>query len=201
MARGGFGNWLADIAANMLCVILIVLVVLAFTAGTPRDRPLSQAAVSTVISGTTAVDMLHRRLFASERVTSVDLIPGKTVAVPDAGQINLFVFDHPTYHAFVTSPEIAGRDIRELSVPRALRNAEGNGWSPDFLALAAGPSDIQTFRQSLIDILVSHQGGRDAAPSARTTPAILRKMQTFGNALLLLIGLLTLRRLSQPARA
>jgi hypothetical protein len=69
--------------------------------------------------------------------------------VPPDMPVRLYVFSPQAYADVVAALGSAGRPFLEMSVPLALRNRVGDGWSDGFLALAEVPSSLDDFRAGL----------------------------------------------------
>ncbi|MFP7674928.1 hypothetical protein ACG74X_16380 [Marivita sp. S0852] len=178
VAPGG-GIWIADIAANLLCVVVIVLSLIALTKPPGLSaQDSAPARTAAPLTGAAMVAMLHRRLVPEPGIGAVDLLPGgpRAAHMEGAARVDLFVFDHAAYGSL---PD-AGAPRQELSVPRALRRADGADWSGAFLALRRVGADRAAFTKGLIALL--------AAPTEGATPqsarrALLPRIKTALNAL------------------
>ena len=147
--------WLADIAANILCVVLIVLVISAMI-------PLGSTAPSVTVPVTRAapsnaaqmVELLRQRLIGAGPF--LDL----TAEAPDiptgSEPLVVYVFDHASHPAFVTQMQTAGRAWQEITVPEALHAPGHTGFAPVFLALTERAGDPARFRTDLTRLLSSH---------------------------------------------
>lgn len=193
------GDWLADIAANILCVVLVVLVIMTLFRQALPPPPVGQSQISTVVSGSDAVLMLHQRLFPVDEVVNVDVTPSVVGVRPFSGAAvaNLFVFDHMAYLAMQPEMLQTSSTLRELSVPRALRNDAGDGWSDDFLALANGPSDLSVFREALIGLLTEAEGAEASPRHSLMSRPFWGRLQMFGNLVLFLATSLLIWRLAR----
>lgn len=101
--------------------------------------------------------------------------------VSEPGPVRLYVFSH--HHYAAARAALVGRGVVEISVPRALQGPpQGQGFSPAFLALAAGAATPEQFRAGLARLLAggevvpgaervsgrrTGEGSAGAAPSAR----------------------------------
>ena len=182
------GDWLADIAANTLCVVLVVLVIMTLFRQVLPSPPVAQSQISTVVSGSDAVLMLYQRLFPTDDVVNLDVTPNAAEAQPLSGAAvaNLFVFDHVAYLAMQPEMLQTRSTFRELSVPRALRNDAGDGWSDDFLALENGRSDLGVFREALIDLLTEAEAAEASPRQSLMSHPFWRRLQMFGKLVLFL---------------
>lgn len=152
MIRSLQGPWLADVAANLLAMTLMVVIALARVAAVepPADPALLlQVRPVQPIGGADAVELLRLRLLPGR---SGDLDLGPEGPDPSDEVRTLYIL-HPAAHPAVAAAlKERGQDWRELTVPEALKTAE-NGWHPDFLALAEVADDADAFRASLQDLL------------------------------------------------
>ncbi len=209
--RGGVGHWLGDLSANLLCVVLVVLMLIALSPlrqGAERPEIVLPVHVDAPLSGPDMVDMLYARargtsgaaldLLAEGVRASEDVAAADAVALP-GGAADVFVFDHRHHAALRARLEGAGVAVRELSVPAALRTRDGADWSPAFLALGQGAPDRDRFARALTDLLVGGVAAGGAMVDEVTEPerpgtsliARLRAWQTTTNAgLALVFGLL-----------
>ena len=163
---GGMGPWLADIAANVLAITVLVLIAMArLTGGTPtpaREEALTPRLV-VPIGGAAAVELLRQRL-----------LPGAQGYLDIAGDINpppgdvaaVFILDPALYPVAIAKLGDRSPDWHELTVPEALKTRD-NGWDPGFLALAKVAEDPARFRAELQALLVRNgQTGSAAATGA-----------------------------------
>jgi hypothetical protein len=144
MRQAGIGPWLADIAANVLAITLVVLIVLARMAESePPGQPAETLTPRLVapLGGAAAVELLRQRLLPGASgyldVTG-DPRPSGPVTV-------LFVLDPGLYPQAVAG--LSGT-WQELTVPQALKTPD-NAWDPGFLALAPLAADPDRFRTAL----------------------------------------------------
>ncbi len=209
--HGGLGHWLGDLSANLLCVVLVVLMLIALSPlrqGAERPEIVLAVQVDAPLAGPEMVDMLYARAVGASGA-ALDLLAsgvraGGEVAAPDAvtlpeAKTDIFVFDHRHHAAVRGRLNAAGVAVRELSVPAALRNREGADWAPAFLALGQGAPDRDRFARALTDLLVgggAADGGMGDEAAEADLPgtsliARLRAWQTTTNAGLgVLFGLL-----------
>ncbi|MCL3883297.1 hypothetical protein [Marivita sp. GX14005] len=194
-APGG-GIWIADIAANLLCVVVIVMSLIAL-ANPPGLSAQAGAPARTAapLAGAAMVAMLHRRLVPEPGIGAVDLLAvgPRAAHMEGAAEVDLFVFDHAAYGSL---PD-AGLPRQELSVPRALRRADGGDWSGAFLALRRAGADRAAFTEGLIALLAAPTEG---ATPQNTRRSLLPRIKTALNALAaamtlaLILGLARRRR-------
>jgi hypothetical protein len=166
MTRVTLGPWLADIAANVLAITLLVLIALGrITASEPAQAPTEVLTPQRVtpIGGAAAVELLRQRLLpqaAGYLDVTKDLPP-----LPDRVTA-LFVLDPAGYPAAVAALQAAGAvGWRELTVPEALKTPDRQ-WEPAFLALADLADDPDRFRVALQNLLVTGGGDRHSSAAA-----------------------------------
>ncbi|MGR3483854.1 MAG: hypothetical protein ACU0BF_00775 [Paracoccaceae bacterium] len=198
----GWADWLPDIGANLLCVVMVVLVAMALApeGGEAPAPPPAARDVSTVagppLSAGGIVEMLYRRIeppadvLALElRASGVHALRGGAPLPPDAswgdGPVDIYVFDHAHHGAALARLSAApglGR-VAEASMPAALGGAEG--FSQAFLDLALARPTPGRFRSDLADLL---EGGPAASAAAPAPPPGLRatlsaRLALLGNVL------------------
>lgn len=203
-------RWLADIAANLLCVVLVVLVLLSVARPSPdaqTDRTTMIARVEAApLSGARAVELLFHRVapppgrlvleLAPDRIVLRGADGARTVTVPDladARGATLFVFAPEYYGAVVARLTALGVAFEELSVPEALRAKPGTAdrslWAPQFEAALEGVKSPAGFRAALRAFLVSDppddpDGAGDGSGSAAENGAShprFAALRRFGN--------------------
>jgi len=157
----GLSPWLADLAANVLCVVMIVLAALAtMPAQAPHRGEVLPMHHAPALSGAEMVDMLRQRLLPG--VASVDLADRWPIPLGQ-GQAIVFVFDHRHHAALVLQ---GGGNWPQMDVPQALRRGDGMGFSDRFLALAPLAKDPEIFRRALIRLLGQGRTGSNASSAA-----------------------------------
>lgn len=183
---------LTDLAASMFAACFMVLLIflsLAQQADPLPRRPIEATRDLNMVERRVPtpgelVDILHDH--AATDGTSIDLFAdridvltaaGRTslranaiasLAIP-AGPVRLYVFSNALYHDVAAA--LANRPVTEMSVPRALKSADGE-WRAEFLALDAERAEPQLFRQRLAQLLnggtegEGSSGGSDGMPTA-----------------------------------
>ena len=187
----GLGDWLSDIAANLLCVVVVILAILALVPPEDPDAAAWTARSGVPIGGSEAVDMLKRRVHPAPSVGFLDVRSTDLRAGGAAGaaQWDVFVFDHAGFAAAVDRiPDGAA----ELSVPRALRSPDGHDWSSAFLAL--GGDDPDRFRDGLVALLSGHDTTESASMPRAAFGRRLLPLANAAAAALALVGILLLAR-------
>lgn len=175
--RFEFGT-LSDLSATIFSVFLLLLVLLADTAIGQRPagnevRVVERAA----LDAAALADLLYER--RSEAAgTRIDVMPGRVTVVTPSGTlplpphavngalragglpdpVRLYVFANEAYALVAAALEVHGRTWRELSVPAALRDARGGGWTDDFQMLLSRSLPKEAFVSELAVIL---GGGTD----------------------------------------
>lgn len=185
--QDGVSGWLADIAANLLCIVVILLVIvglMAPVAGLGANTHELRVQSRPPQSGAEMVELLRSRLRpAPDGAVLIDLHrEGPLVAAPaDGGTRSLqpadidgarlalvYVFGHYGHAALADRLARAGIEKREMTVPEALRTASPGsaaaGWSAAFLALAPRADDPAAFRAALARLLA--RGGDDGSTGA-----------------------------------
>ncbi|HUZ66901.1 MAG TPA: hypothetical protein VMU56_04470 [Beijerinckiaceae bacterium] len=115
-----------------------------------------------------------------------------------AGPVRLYVFSNKHYAATAKVLAQAGFAWREISVPRALRRHDGDGWRPSFRALLREAGNFSAFRAGLARILQagdarsakSRERAMGSAEQARAEVLIVRFWR-FLHALVNIIALLS----------
>lgn len=176
--RFEFGT-LSDLSATIFSVFLLLLVLLADTAGVPRPAagdpgraaavveraPLGAAAMADLLYGRrldaagTRIDVTAGRITMVTPARTLLLAPQALAGPLRAGQVpepvSLYVFDNQSYAPVAMALRAHGRAWREMSVPAALRGSgpDGDGWSADFRALLDGSKTRDVFVRELAFIL------------------------------------------------
>lgn len=174
---------LADVAANVFAICLLILLVLL--AADRRGREAGEAGAGPVEArgtfevversplGAGAMIAHLRARLAADGGPAIDVLPGGNGFIRDGrpaapaavmGQadrrpVRLYVFEAGGYGAAIAGLHERGLSFVEMSVPRALRRADGAGWSTAFLALAPLAGEPDRFRDGLARLL----GGGDEA--------------------------------------
>ena len=163
VTQGGTGAWLADIAANVLAITLLVLIALARLGASDAPQPPATQLIpraTAPIGGPAAVEMLRQRLLPG----AGGHLDVTTDMAPVTGPVTvLFVLDPASYPQALAG--LPPGDWQELTVPRALKTPE-NRWDPAFLALAPLAADAGRFRTALQALLVSRAGDAPATSAA-----------------------------------
>lgn len=153
MTERDLAPWLADISANILCVVLIVLVVTALTMGNGRST--STQVIPVILanpeSAADTVELLRQRLVGS--VALIDLTAERPTIPPGTEQVLIYIFDQKFHHVLVTRLITEGRNWREITVPQALRATDGTGFSYKFGNLIENAEDPAQFRRDLTQLL------------------------------------------------
>lgn len=171
----GSGVPLADISTNFFAAFLMMLIA-GFTVGGIGTTGAGDAVERRALRGEEMVDLLYDRRGADggrivdvfEDHVEIPRAGGVSRAAPDAGAIaaalhgertaSLFVFGHGAYGAAIAALKDASIPWREMSVPHALRDSAGAGWSAAFRALSAQAASREAFREGLARLLAG--GGR-----------------------------------------
>ena len=202
--KGVSGPWLADIAANVLAITVVVLIVLARL--TPETLPTKAEQVLVArpvqpLGGAEAVELLRQRVLPDGAAGIVDLGPDMGALPP--GVRVLMVLDPSAYPTASAELAARGQGWQELTVPQALKTAD-NRWHPDFLALAEVAGDPDRFRAALQDLL-ARSGPALAAKGGGAAPSRLEGWVAVALDLLGLTALAAalwgLARLRRAARA
>ncbi|WP_163850642.1 hypothetical protein [Pseudooceanicola aestuarii] len=215
-ADAPLGRWLADIGANLLCVVIVILLVLSrapvdqspersgvqsadMSLPIYRAAPLSGAEGVTLLSrmalpgepGRLLLDLRRDGVFIAGSDQPVD--PAGLVAAAGDGGATLYLHD-PAYHAQVrASADRAGMVLREITVPQALRDLDGSGWAPEYLAALDGVRSRAGFVAVLRRFLGAAAGrGPDNSPPPPPRRHALRDLvgllQLGGNLACLALG-------------
>ena len=158
------GPILADIAANVLAMTLMVLIAVArLTQSTPAAPTPITLTAQTVkpVKGAEAVELLRQRLLPG--ATGFADLDGDDTAIPPDTTV-LFILDPKGYPAAMS--QLSARPPQELTIPAALKTAD-NHWHPEFLALAKLATKPEAFRTGLQLLLTrSPKDGGDASAGA-----------------------------------
>lgn len=176
--RSLFGPWLADISANFLVIVIVVLLILSKDQPFASDEPetfLITPRVVNPIGGSDAVELLRLRLISDPEVLWIDIAKtGVARNGTNGEEAIVFVLDHKGYQSTVDGLLSAGVSWTEFTPPAALKNSVG-GWSPTFLSLSVVAEDPDQFRSALVDLLnnattetLSGLGGQDSASAAQS---------------------------------
>lgn len=186
---------LTDLAASMFAacfMILLIFLSLAQRADAPAPRPIEATTELNLVMRQVAapgalVDLLHDH--GSPDGTSIDVFADRVevngtalaqgaigAAMASAAEpVRLYVFSNVLYHDVIAA--LGDREVMEMSVPLALRDADGN-WRPEFLALDAERAEPTVFRQRLAQLL---EGGTEEGASSGSAGS---GMLAFGASLL-----------------
>lgn len=195
--------WLADVAANVLCVVIVLLVLAGLTPRAPGPEAVPLPLVAAAPMGSAeAVEMLRARLRDAPG-RWIDLAAEGATEVATPGPVRVYVFSPEGHADLVRRLEAAGLTWRELAVPEALRRADGGGFSAEFLALAPLAEDPDAFRRALARLLASGGGRAEAEGAGSDAAARLAQLGQAVQALLALLAValvLTVWRLGRRRR-
>lgn len=190
------GLWLADIAANLLCLVVVVLAVATRHAGPPSvalpdtDLVLPQV-VATPLTAAQMVELLRLRLDhgGAPGLERIDLTAAgpRPAAVPGVAPVPgapaLVYVLAPGHHAALAAQlGTEGRAWQELDVPQALGDGAGD-WAPAFAALAPQAADPARFGPALARLLAGPPPPRTLAPAAPSGPSRLAMLVQLALAL------------------
>ncbi len=101
------------------------------------------------------------RSFSAKEISDggLGLALPQRLAGNQAEPVRLYIFGHGAYRAVTEALEKRGLSWRELTVPRALCDPNGGGWSAAFRALSGTSDGLEAFRAGLTKLLAAH--GRD----------------------------------------
>lgn len=158
MTEGPLAPWLADIAANILAVVLVVLIVTGLSErGSAPPVALSLTRVAP--EGSAQIVALLRERLVGE-AAAIDLARAGVQHVRDAaGEVLVSVFTARDHATILRGLRDRGLAWREITVPEALHASDGSGYSAAFLALHAEAEDPERFRSAL-NRLLSQPGAR-----------------------------------------
>lgn len=205
----------ADLGANLVCVLLILLAVAALQSRQAQRResaPPIPAHRAAPLSGPAQSDLLYLRLRPDPRFLTVEVAeagpfmadggqvhPLTTLPQPLPDRVVAYVFSAKGYAALRRLTDATALPLDEITVPEALRNAEPvagqSNFSPAFLALPV-TQDPTSIRPALLRLLNS--GGTAGALEADETKqgwlaSAWLLLRQAGNLTLMLIAVLTLR--------
>lgn len=190
IARGA-GIWLADIAANFVVILVIVIAVAApqLAQNTVLQEQVLTPRREVSIAPPQAVELLRQRLLDPATLRAIDV-----------DQDGAHPFGEPPAEiAFLLSQSsLPQLDLPEtvllFNVPRALRH-DGR-WSPEFLALAKVAADPDQFRGALQALLLAPSV--PAAGDPVPTRSLITRLTIWGDWMLfsaLLLGIWWICRL------
>lgn len=182
--KGLPGPILADVAANVLAMTLMVLIAVARMAQTAPDAPppVALSAHPVVpLGGAEAVELLRQRLLPGTQ--GLADLTADTGPLPDQ-VTTLFILDPSAYPRVQAALATRSTGWQELTVPQALKS-DDNHWHPDFLALAEVASDPDRFRTGLELLLARRQqsGTEASALGGGSSDLQLRFARWFATAL------------------
>lgn len=190
-ADTAFGGWLADIGANLLCVVLVLLVLLALAPSLPGMAPAPPAPLPVIrtapVSGAEGVRLLSHLAAPPPdqlvlalgpegirlRITvdeAAPIAPEDLPAGAPAATLHVFAPDH--YAATLTALRARGIPFAEITVPEALRakvNEGGALWSPAYLSALEGVRSLTGYRAALRSHLDRVAKGGPAEGDAQRT--------------------------------
>jgi hypothetical protein len=211
----GHSAIVADLGANLVCMLLILMTV---AAARPRTDDVAKAPIlmhrAMPLSGAAQSDLLYLRLRPDPSVLTVELTDAgafaagpkglsllTTLPVPPPDRLVAFVFSAKAHADLRRLTDAAGLSVDEITVPEALRHPEPapgqSAFSPAFLGLPVG-ADAASIRPLLLNLLT--QGGSGAAGAEVTStggwlPALWLSLRQAGNLALLWVAVLVLRTL------
>jgi hypothetical protein len=202
----------ADLGANLVCVLLILLAVAAIQTRQGTKGPPIPAQRVAPLSGPAQSDLLYLRLRPDPRILTVEvaetgplmadrgiLRPLTALPRPLPDRVVAYVFSAKGYAALRGLVDAAALPMDEITVPEALRSpapiAGQSGFSQAFLSLPVTDDPI-SIRPALLRLLTD--GGTAAAlKTAETKQGWLASawllFRQAGNLTLMLIAVLTLR--------
>ncbi|MGJ0508147.1 MAG: hypothetical protein ACR652_13680 [Methylocystis sp.] len=211
--RGGIA--LADMSANIFAALALLLIGALAIGGGETDGA-AENVERHALGGEEMVDLLYgRRDPGGESIIDVfedraEIFgqPGRAsiappdpqaiaAALPPGRAVAVFVFAHGAYRAAFQGLKARGVPWREISVPLALRDESGDGWSSAFLALVERAPSREDFRIGLARLLTGGAArGAGAAPPVRgmTLPAEFSKLIRLMETLVALSGCALLAR-------
>lgn len=202
----GLSRWMADIAANLLCIILVVLVLLS--AGAVATVPPQEATSESVslpvisdapVSGARGVDLLFHAVVPPEdrlvlelgplgvlRRTAAGAEPFDPATVLGQMPVTLLVFSPDAYAETRAMLQQNGSAVAEVTVPEALRSTDPNAdayWSPAYWAALEGVRSVNGFRSVLRRYLSAAPDSAAAEPPALPISSLsaLQLIRQFGN--------------------
>ncbi|MEM7693055.1 MAG: hypothetical protein AAF318_01280 [Pseudomonadota bacterium] len=207
MSRGVPTIVLVDLSANIL-VVAVVLLVIAMMGTAPTRTPVTAAIIAEAPTGAAAlIDALYRRTRPGSSRRAIEItalgiaVAGAPVGLADlrgeATPVDLFVFD-PRHHAAVRGALERGVSVREVTVPAALRSADGQRWNAAFASLFGRPMTQASFRDHLTRFLAGAEGAAPRAPPAREPVA--KWLAVVGRGVLFLVALGVIWRAPALAR-
>ncbi len=221
-ASGGMGAIVADLGANLVAV-LVILVAVASLGQTrnPQQTPSVAAAVDAApLSGRDQSDLLYLRLRPDPGVLTIELTDGGAF-VPKGGVLlpldrlpppwppraAVYVFSPRHYATLRALAEARALAMQEITVPDALRRtppvALASGFSTAFLALPT-TADPASIRPALLRLLTAGPGSAaldDASASDGLASRIARSLRPVLNLCLFVSGLALLRRLRRATNS
>lgn len=159
------GPVLADVAANVLAMTLMVLIALGRMISHPAPAPPPETLLAAAVppmGGAAAVEALRQRLLPGPE-SLADIGPDPTTLPAEVSL--LFILDPASYPQVQAEMTKRGAVWQELTVPMALKT-EANRWHPEFLALAEVAADPDRFKFALQDLLARRSGTMAATHAA-----------------------------------
>lgn len=214
--------WLADIAANLLCIVMVVLATLASQQARPVPITSAEPLAETLfvpLDAQSFVEALRLRLHpgAMPDAARIDLRRDGAHMVSDAGSdafALVYVFDPEHHSALLTDLRKAGRAWVEIDVPAALQDvavAEGEGadWAAGFMSLRSIAGQPDRFRRELAQLLAAAPVSSAAtatnpmmAPQASGQSMLVARLAALGNlGLCLIFGAVTITIWARGRRA
>lgn len=211
------GGWLADIGANLLCVVLVLLVLLSLAPALPRGTtPAATLPIvrTAPVSGLRGVQLLSHLVLPPEedflvlsltpdslllRVSQSEAAPITPEDLPaEAPGATVFVFDAEHHSETVAALRSRAIPFVELTVPDAMRappGTEAGPWAPGYLAALEGVQSIDGFRAALRTYLRrADEANRDALAARAASQDLTSRFEAMRrglNLILLGAGLLT----------
>lgn len=166
--KSTLGPWIADIAANFLAIILVVLIIVAAMPPTDAVAPRAQELAPRLmqpVAGADAVEILRQKVLSDPDRALVELSADGMAELGGSTEPRvLILLTQDRYADVVDMLESAGNGWVEFVPPAALTDGSGR-WAEEFLALSPVATDPTRFRNELVALLDRRSARRASALS------------------------------------
>lgn len=210
----------ADLGANLVCVLLILIAVAgAQSRATPDPAAPVPTYVAAPLSGHAQSDLLFLRLRPTPDVLTLE-VTAEGIFISDANRIQplqrlpdppprgvvAYVFSPGPLAALRRLTDEAGVPVQDITIPDALRRATGapgqSAFSPAFLSLPVGV-DPASIRPPLLRLLTNSgaAGALDGTGGGSGIAPLWLFLRQAGNLALMLAALVVLRMAHRRVRS
>ncbi len=194
MMRSNLGFWLADIAANFVVVVVIVIAVASQFATVSKGVQSYDIAIrrTVPVGGAAAVELLRQRALTDRTLAMADVTETGLVPLSDQRpEVYLVLSNAPFVNRQVSPP----LNAIVFNIPSALRTKDGS-WTKAFLELEQVAKDKTRFQNALVKLLST--GGNERNKNAfsqdinGSSKSLLERILSWGNTARGIVNLILL---------